>query len=77
MLQGFIFQKKYWKPLELSQLTKYLLDRGAVVTAKLTSTHYRRSVLVQRGLEIPCQVKAEIIATEIIAYFGSLSRPCK
>ena len=76
MLQGFIFQKKYWKPLELSQLTKYLLDRGAVVTAKLTSTHYRRSVL-QGGLGIPCQVKAEIIATEIIAYFGSLSRPCK
>ena len=27
-------------------------------------TYYRRSVLVQRGLEIPCQVKAEVIATE-------------
>ena len=26
-------------PLELSRFIKYLLDRGAVVTAKLTSTH--------------------------------------
>ena len=40
-------------PLELSRFTTYLLERGAVVTAKLTSTHYRRSVLVQEGLEIP------------------------
>ena len=38
--------------LELSRFTKYLLYRGEVVTAKLTSSHYRRSVLVQRGLEI-------------------------
>ena len=38
--------------LELSRFTKYLLYCGAVVTAKLTSTHYRRSVLVQQGLEI-------------------------
>ena len=51
-------------PLELSQFKKCLLDRGAVVISKLSSTRYRRSVLVQRGLEIPCQVKAEIIATE-------------
>ena len=32
--------------LELSRFTKYLLERGAVVTAKVTSTYYRRSVLV-------------------------------
>ena len=32
--------------LELSLFTKYLLERGAVVTAKVTSTYYRRSVLV-------------------------------
>ena len=51
-------------PLELSQFKKCLLDRGTVVISKLSSTRYRRSVLVQRGLEIPCQVKAEIIATE-------------
>ena len=51
-------------PLELCRFTKYLLDRGAVVTAKITSTHSRISVLIQGGLEIPCQVKAEMIATE-------------
>ena len=50
--------------LELSRFIKYLLDRGAVVTTKLTSTHYRRSLLVQGGLEIPCQVKVEMITTE-------------
>ena len=55
---------------------KILLDCGAVVTAKLTSTHYRRSVLVQRGLEIPCQVKTEVIATEknkhILAHYFNI-----
>ena len=33
-------------PMEISQVTKFLLDRGANVSAKLTSTHYRRSPLV-------------------------------
>ena len=51
-------------PLELSRFKKYLLDRGVVVIAKLSSIRYRRSVLVQRGLEIHCQGKAEIIAAE-------------
>ena len=32
--------------LELSRFTKYLLERGAAVTAKVTSTYYPRSVLV-------------------------------
>ena len=49
-------------PLELPPFTKYLLDRGAIVTVKLTSTHYRRSVLVQEDLEIPCMVKSKMIA---------------
>jgi len=30
-------------PIEVSRITKYLMDRGAEVTAKLTSDHYRRS----------------------------------
>ena len=50
--------------LELFLFTKYLLDRGAIVTVKLSSTHYGRSVLGQRGLEIPCMVKSKIIVTE-------------
>ena len=43
-------------PMEISRVTKFLLDRGANVSAKLTSTHYRRSPLVQDGIEIPCVV---------------------
>ena len=42
--------------MEISRVTKFLLDRGANVSAKLTSTHYRRSPLVQGGIEISCVV---------------------
>ena len=44
-------------PLEISRLTTYLLDRGARVTATLTSTPYYAYSLVQGGLEIPCLIK--------------------
>ena len=37
-------------PTEISSITKFLLDRGAVMDLSLTSTHYRRSPLVQGGL---------------------------
>ena len=50
-------------PLELTWFTKYLLDHGAIVTVKLTSNYYRRSVLAQGGLKIPYMVKAKTIAT--------------
>ena len=43
-------------PREISRVTKLLLDRGAVAYAELTSTHYRRSPLVQGGLEMPCKI---------------------
>ena len=43
-------------PMEISRITKFLLDRGANVSAKLTSTHYRRSPLVQGVIKIPCVV---------------------
>ena len=39
--------------MEISQLTNFLLDAGANVSAKLTSAHYRRSPLAQGGIEIP------------------------
>ena len=52
-------------PIEVSRLTKFLLDRGATVTATLTSKSYRRSPLVQGGLEIPCLVQAKMIGTQI------------
>ena len=51
-------------PLELWRITKFLLDHGAIVNAIISGTHYRCSVLVQGGLEIPCTVKAKIIGTE-------------
>ena len=42
-----------------------MLDRGANVSAKLTSTHYRRSPLVQGGIEIPCVVTVSMPGTVI------------
>ena len=50
-------------PREISRATKFFLDRGATVTAQLTSTHYRRSPLVQGGMEIACKVTASITGT--------------
>ena len=35
---------------------KVFVRRGAIVTAQLTSDHYRRSPLIQGGLEIQCGV---------------------
>ena len=52
-------------PMEISRVTKFLLDRGANVSAKLTSTHYRRSPLVQGGIEIPCVVTVSMPGTVI------------
>ena len=43
-------------PREISRPTKFLLDRGAKVTAQLTGKHYKRSPLFEGGLEIPCLV---------------------
>ena len=44
-------------PREISRITKFILDRNATVTVKLSSSHYRRSPLVhQGGLEIRCVV---------------------
>ena len=38
--------------MEFSRPTKYISERAATVVAKLSSTNYRRSPLVQGGLEI-------------------------
>ena len=43
-------------PKEISRVTKYILDRGISMHCKLTSRHYRRSPLVQGGLEIKWEV---------------------
>ena len=47
-------------PLEMSRITKYILDRGATVTAIITADHYRRSPLVQGGLEVPCIIRIQL-----------------
>ena len=52
-------------PMEISRVTKFLLDRGTNVSAKLTSTHYRRSRLVQGGVKIPCVVTVSMPGTVI------------
>ena len=39
-------------PYETSRATKFILDRGAKVTAKITSDHYRKPPLFPGGLEV-------------------------
>ena len=50
-------------PMEISRMTKYFMDKGTTVTAQLTGVHYRRSPLVQGGLEIPCKIMVTISGT--------------
>ena len=47
-------------PREISRATKFLLDRGATISANLILTDYRRSPLVQGGLEIACKVSVKL-----------------
>ena len=51
-------------PLEISRFTKFLLDRGATITAPVSSTHYRGLPLAQEGWEIPCVVNAKLVGTK-------------
>ena len=50
-------------PREISRATKFLLDRGATVNAKLSSEHYRKSPLFQGGLEIACIITVTMPGT--------------
>ena len=43
-------------PMEISKLSKFLIDSGAIFQARLTSTHYRRRPVVRGRLEIPCEI---------------------
>ena len=49
--------------MDISRLTRFFIDRGATVTAPLMGIHYRRSSLVQGGLEIPCKITVTISGT--------------
>ena len=43
-------------PMKLSRITKFIVDRGAKCTLKICGTKYRRTLLVQGGLEVLCKV---------------------
>ena len=47
-------------PMEISRITKFILQRGARLQATVTRKHYRRSFLIQRGLEVPCLVTVKM-----------------
>ena len=51
--------------MEISRVTKFVIDRGGSIIAELTSAHYRRSLLIQGDIEIPCKVTAKIPGTVI------------
>ena len=42
--------------MKLSRITKFMVDRGAKCTLKICGTKYRRTLLVQGGLEVLCKV---------------------
>ena len=51
-------------PIEISRITWFIIAREAIVEAQLTAAHYRRSPLVQGGLEIPCSLTFKMPATK-------------
>ena len=51
--------------MEILGITKFLLDCGARMESTLRSTHYRRSLLVQGGLGIPCTVKVSMMPAQL------------
>ena len=52
-------------PMEISRITKFIEDRGAKVSLKIRGRHYRRSPLVQGGLEVPCDVTITMIGSVV------------
>ena len=50
-------------PREVSRITTFIIDRGVTVSVMITGMHYRRSILVNGGLEIPCKVSVPMPRT--------------
>ena len=48
---------------KVSRITKFIIDCSATVSVMLTGTPYRRSPLVKRGLEIPCEASVSMRGT--------------
>ena len=52
-------------PMEISRITKFIADRVVKCTLKICEMHYRRSPLVQGGLEVPCEVTITMIGSVV------------
>ena len=63
-------------PMEISRITKFILQRGARVQRMVIGKHYRLSSLIQGGFEIPCLVTVtmpgRIMNHLLIARYGKL-----
>ena len=66
-------------PMENSRVTKYLMDRRARFIVVLTSSQYCVSLLVQGGLEIPCEVGIYLLPiqknNELVGIYNKLIQP--
>jgi len=45
---------------EISRFTRFIILHGATVKVKVSDTKYRRSPLIQGGLEIPVEVEVQM-----------------
>ena len=63
-------------PMEISRITKFILQRGARVQRMVIGKHYRLSSLIQGGFEVPCLVTVtmpgSIMNHLLIARYGKL-----
>ena len=48
-------------PMEISRITKVIINRGAQVAVKILARHYRGNPLVQGGLEVHCEIKITMV----------------
>ena len=67
-------------PIELSRISKFILDQGAKIEVKLWETHYHYSPLVHGGLEIPfdlvIRIPNTIKSTELLKKYLKLFENC-
>ena len=54
-------------PMEVSIITKFLMDRGVKLTETLRITNYRKSPLTQGDLEIPCSVDVYMMSSTVLS----------
>ena len=59
-------------PMEISRITKFIIDRGAQVAVKIRGRHYRRSPVVQGKLEVPCEIKIMMVNHHLLVRYESL-----